>query len=84
MLESSEELDNIIKEEGIENITDVSIVNEIISKVLKENSESVNDYLSGTERAFKYLMGQVMKESHGKVDPKLANQTLLEELNKIK
>ena len=84
VLESSEDLDTIIKEEGIENITDTSIVYEIISKVLEENSDSVNDYLSGTERAFKYLMGQVMKESHGKVDPKLASQTLLEELNKIK
>ena len=44
--------------------------------------ESVNDYKSGHDRALKYLMGQVMKESKGQVNPALANKLLKEELDK--
>ena len=39
---------------------------EIIDKVLNENPESIKDFKEGKDRAIKYLMGQVMKESKGK------------------
>ena len=46
----------------------------------KNNPESVFDFRNGHDRALKYLMGQVMKETKGKANPRLANDILLEEL----
>ena len=54
----------------------------LIQKVLDENSESVKDFHEGKDRAVKYLMGQVMKEAKGSINPKLANEMLLEILKK--
>ena len=70
------------KEFKIENITDDSFIKDIITKVIENNSESVNDYKSGHDRALKYLMGQVMKEAKGSVNPKKASDMLKDALNK--
>ena len=76
--------DEIIKEKGISNINNDDEVLDIINKVITENSESVEDYKNGHDRAIKYLMGQVMKESCGKVNPGLAMKLLQQELSKLK
>ena len=75
-------LDELKKEFNIKNITDDSFIKDIITKVIENNSESVNDYKSGHDRALKYLMGQVMKETKGAVNPKKASDMLVKELNK--
>ena len=76
--------DDIIKEKGISNITNNDEVLDIINQVISENSESVEDYKIGHDRAIKFLMGQVMKASHGKVNPGIAMELLKEELSKLK
>lgn len=80
VLEEEKLITEIIKETGIENITDDSALRDIIKKIVSENSASVNDYKNGHDRAIKYLMGQVMKETKGSANPKLAMDILLEEL----
>ena len=55
----------------------------IINKVINENPNSVKDYKEGKDRAVKYLMGQVMKESKGKINPKDAMDKLISNLNNI-
>ena len=50
------------------------------NKVIEANKESVDDYKAGHDRAIKYLMGQVMKESKGSANPKMAMDILIEEL----
>ena len=75
-------IEEIMKEKNIQNITDTSFVQELIQKVLDANPESVKDYALGKDRAIKYLMGQVMKEAKGSINPKLANEMLLEILKK--
>lgn len=80
ILESDKKIVDIIKEKGIENITDDKEIRKIIKKIIKENPESVADFKKGHDRAIKYLMGQVMKETKGKVNPKIANDILQEEL----
>ena len=76
--------EEIIKEKGISNITNNDEVLEIIRGVISQNSESVEDYKNGHDRAIKFLMGQVMKVSCGKVNPGLAMELLKEELAKLK
>ena len=81
-MESDKTIKEIIKEAGIKNITDDSAIKEMISKVISENPDSVADYKAGKDRAIKYLMGQVMKESNGTLNPKMARDILREELTK--
>ncbi len=53
---------------------------EIIDEVIKENPDSVVDYHNGHDRCIKFLMGQVMKKSKGKADPKTAMELLIQKL----
>lgn len=80
VLEENKTISEIIKESGIENITDDTALREMIKKIVSENSESVSDYKNGHDRAIKFLMGQVMKETKGSANPKLAMNILIEEL----
>ena len=82
LMETDKTLDELKKDFNIKNITDDSFIKDIITKVIENNSESVNDYKSGHDRALKYLMGQVMKETKGAVNPKKASDMLCDALNK--
>ena len=57
-------------------------VNKIINEVLSKYPDSVKDYKNGKENAVKFLMGMVMKESKGKINPKIAMDVLKDNLNK--
>lgn len=81
VLESNKNITEIMKDKGIENITDDKEIREVIKRIINDNPESVNDYKNGHDRAIKYLMGQVMKETRGKVNPGVAMEILTEELN---
>lgn len=78
------DINELIKSRGLEQISDTNELMKIVSKVLSENENSVNDYLSGHDRAFKYLMGQIMKETKGNANPELVNKMLIESLNNKK
>lgn len=82
VLEEDKTIDEIIAECGISNITDSSVLEEIVKKIVSDNPDSVSDYKSGKDRALKYLMGQIMKETKGSANPKLVNDILKRELNK--
>ena len=82
ILESDKSIDEIIKECGISNITDSNMLRDIVLKVINDNPDSVNDYKADKDRAIKYLMGQIMKETKGSANPKLVNEILEIELNK--
>lgn len=80
VMESDKSIVEIVKEAGIQNITDNSAITDMIKKIINENPESVADYKAGKDRAIKYLMGQVMKESKGSINPSMAMDILKEEL----
>lgn len=80
ILEENTTIADIIKSSGIENITDDNALREIIKKIIEANEESVADYKAGHDRAIKYLMGQVMKETKGSANPKIAMEILQKEL----
>jgi len=81
VLESNDSIEKIIKDSGIENITDDTAIREVIKAVINANPQSVEDYKQGHDRAIKFLMGQVMKETKGSANPKMAMDILVEELN---
>ena len=73
-----------IKALNIEQVSDTSVLSAMIEAVLEENEQSIIDYHNGKDRAFGFLMGQIMKKSKGQANPALTNKLLLEELLKRK
>ena len=82
LMECNDSVDEIISKKGIKIISDPTQLNSIIKTVLDNNQSSVNDYKNGNERAIKFLMGQIMKETKGSANPELVNKLLLEKLSK--
>ena len=78
LIENGGTVTDAINTLGVSEITDTNEINDIVKNVLDNNQESINDYKSGKDRAIKYLMGQVMKESKGKANPAVANQILMD------
>lgn len=71
----------IVKDENMIQVSDISSINEIIIKIISENPKEVESYKSGNKRVFKYFMGEIMKESKGKLDPKLCSKELKKQLD---
>ena len=82
LLNTGKDVLEIVKENNMEQISDNNLVLDIVTKVIDANPDSVKDFKEGKDRAVKYLMGQIMKESKGQINPALANQTLIAELKK--
>jgi aspartyl-tRNA(Asn)/glutamyl-tRNA(Gln) amidotransferase subunit B len=80
MYDSGRSADEIVQAEGLAQIGDEAAVLEIIRGVIAANPEPVAQYRAGKIQTFGFLVGQVMKGSKGKANPKLANELLKREL----
>ena len=74
----------IAQEMGLIQITDSETIESAIDVVLNNNPEAITDYLQGKESVIQFLMGQVMKETKGKANPKMAIPSIKEKLEKFK
>ena len=82
LFENPRDPEEIIKEKGWIQISDEGAIKEIVLKVLEANPQSVADYKGGKDKALGFLVGQAMKETKGKANPKMLNEMFLEELKK--
>ena len=82
MLDSKSEARDIVKEKGLVQISDTSEIEEIIQKVIRDNPKPGADYCKGKDNAFMFLIGQVMRNSLGRADPKIVNKILKEKLER--
>ena len=82
LFENPRSPEKIIEEKGWVQISDENEIKKVVLKVLKENEQSVLDYKAGKDRALGFLVGQAMKETKGKANPKMLNEMFLEELKK--
>jgi Asp-tRNA(Asn)/Glu-tRNA(Gln) amidotransferase B subunit len=57
-------------------------LSQIVEVVLKENPENVKKYLAGNEKLFSFFVGEVMKKTQRKANPKVVNEILKEKLAK--
>jgi aspartyl-tRNA(Asn)/glutamyl-tRNA(Gln) amidotransferase subunit B len=80
MYDSTLPADEIVAAEGLAQIGDESALLEIIRGVVAANADAVMQYRAGKMQTFGFLVGQVMKGSKGKANPKLANELLKKEL----
>ena len=82
MVETGDEPNKIIKEKKLKQESDPKELEKIISKVLKDNSDKVLQYKSGKEKLYGFFVGEAMKLSGGKANPKLLNDIFKEKLRK--
>ncbi|MEA3489114.1 MAG: Asp-tRNA(Asn)/Glu-tRNA(Gln) amidotransferase subunit GatB [Candidatus Omnitrophota bacterium] len=80
-IETGEDPAKIVKEKGLEQVSDEGELESVIDKTITGNERSVNDYKSGKKTALSFLVGQVMKETKGKANPKLVGEILRRKLD---
>ncbi|MFH1411073.1 MAG: Asp-tRNA(Asn)/Glu-tRNA(Gln) amidotransferase subunit GatB [Candidatus Omnitrophota bacterium] len=71
---------HIVEEKGLEQVSDENELEDIVQSVINDNEQSVGDYRSGKVNALSFLVGQVMKRTKGKANPKLAGEMLLKKI----
>jgi len=79
---SSKDTDVIISEQGLQQVTDLSEIEKMVEEVINKNPDQLEKYLSGKDRLFGFFVGQVMKASQGKANPKQVNDILKSKLEK--
>ena len=84
MLKENKKPSEIVKEKNLVQITDTGAITDTILKVLSEHPVEVEEFLSGKEKVFGFFVGQIMKESKGKANPKLVNEILREKISSFK
>ena len=76
MISSGATAAEIIKTKGIEQISDSSEIEEIVKGIIEAHPGEVERYKAGDEKLMGFFVGQVMKETKGKANPKLVNETI--------
>jgi aspartyl-tRNA(Asn)/glutamyl-tRNA(Gln) amidotransferase subunit B len=67
---------SIVEEQGLAQVSDTSEIDRIIDEILVANAQQVAGYRAGKEALFGFFVGQVMKASKGKANPKVVNERL--------
>jgi aspartyl-tRNA(Asn)/glutamyl-tRNA(Gln) amidotransferase subunit B len=73
--------DTIVAKKGLTQITDTGAIENVVDEILAANSKQLEQYRSGQEKLFGYFVGQVMKATAGKANPKQVNEVLKRKLS---
>jgi len=68
--------DEVIEQQGLKQISDASAIEGIIREVLDNNPQQIEQYRGGQQKLFGFFVGQVMKATQGKANPKQVNELL--------
>ncbi|MGH7846819.1 MAG: Asp-tRNA(Asn)/Glu-tRNA(Gln) amidotransferase subunit GatB, partial [Candidatus Binatia bacterium] len=71
----------IVREKGLEQVSDTASIETAIEQVLGSHAKQIAEYRSGNDKVFGFLVGQVMKATRGKANPRLVNEALRKKLN---
>ena len=80
MFKTGKGIKQIIEERGLRQISDKESLRKMAEEVIKENPKAVGDFQKGKKEALGYLVGQLMKKTKGKANPKLANKIIREKI----
>ena len=84
VLEQKKEPMQIVKDEGMMQITDSSSIESIVDEVIAENPNVVESYDPANPKALDFFIGQVMKKTRGKANPTMAYNMMKEKLDNLK
>ena len=80
MFESGEDALDIVERKGLTQISDAGAILELVESVISDNASKVAEFRNGKDKLFGFFVGQVMKKSQGKANPKLVNDLLKDKL----
>ena len=80
MLETGNGPDTIVKEKGLEQVSDTGTLETAVDEVLSTCEAQVEEYRGGKEKVLGFLVGQVMKATRGKANPQMVNEILRSKL----
>ena len=83
MFESRKSPETIVIEKGLTQVSDINEIESIIDKTLINNADKVDEYKKGKTKLLGFFIGQVMKESKGKANPKILNEILKKKISLI-
>jgi len=81
MFETGKAASAIVEEKGLRQVTDTGAIEAVIGAVMAKETEKVAEYRSGKDKLFGFFVGQVMRQSGGKANPKLVNEVLKKKLD---
>jgi aspartyl-tRNA(Asn)/glutamyl-tRNA(Gln) amidotransferase subunit B len=81
MFHSGKDAETIVKEKGLVQITDTGAIENLVDEILAKHSGEVERYKGGEEKLLGFFVGQIMKASKGKANPKLVNELLRKRLS---
>jgi aspartyl-tRNA(Asn)/glutamyl-tRNA(Gln) amidotransferase subunit B len=84
MLKTKQSPRTIVEKKGLVQVSDVSAIEKIVDEVLANNRGQVDTYLSGKVQVFGFFVGETMKASKGKANPKIVNEVLRKKLGEKK
>ncbi len=84
MFKSGETAQEIVKRRGLAQISDQAALEAIVAQALADNPQQVEAYLAGKETIAQWLMGQVMRASRGKANPKIVQTLLVDQLDLLR
>ena len=81
MWEGEGSADEVIEAKGLKQMSDTSEIEAIVDEIIANNAAQVEQFKSGNEKILGFFVGQVMKATGGKANPKIINQLLREKLS---
>ncbi len=84
MLQSGQNPDAIVEKKGLRQVSDESAIEKVVEEVLQLNPDEVQRYIGGKDKLFGFFVGEVMKKTRGKANPKMLNDLLKQKLEKLK
>jgi aspartyl-tRNA(Asn)/glutamyl-tRNA(Gln) amidotransferase subunit B len=84
MLTSGQSPKAIVKRKGLVQVSDAGAIEQMIDDVLMKNKGQVESYLGGKVQVFGFLVGETMKATKGKANPKIVNELLKKKLESMK
>jgi|TARA_B110000285_G_scaffold111636_1_gene126665 aspartyl-tRNA(Asn)/glutamyl-tRNA(Gln) amidotransferase subunit B len=80
MVTNNQDPEKIVVDKGMKQQSDPKELEKIIDTIVENNQEKVEQYKSGKDKLFGFFVGQAMKDTQGKGNPKLINEILKEKL----
>jgi aspartyl-tRNA(Asn)/glutamyl-tRNA(Gln) amidotransferase subunit B len=84
MFNSGKTAETIVVERGLRQVSDESLITELIERILAENPEQVSAYLQGKETLARWFFGQVMRAAQGQANPQVIQRQLEAQLGELK
>lgn len=83
MWETGKSAETIVKEQGLVQISDTGALEAMVDEAIAENPKAVADFKSGNKKAMGAMIGQIMKKSHGKANPRMVSGILIKKLQAL-